>query len=228
TSVIFDADGYMFITDCFNQRLIGSGPNGFRCIAACSGSAGSSSSQLFYPHTMSFDSYGNIFVVDQSNNRVQKFLLLSNSCSGTATVTTMATVLWYNVPEFTAYTSWSANGITFANTTTIGVLPYGIFIDTNNTIYVSEFGANRVQVWHDSSSVPIRNLTSGLSNPYSLFVAIDGDIYVDNGGSNTRVDKWTLNSNASISAMYVKNSCWGLFIDINDNLYCSMNALNQV
>ncbi|CAF3964398.1 unnamed protein product, partial [Adineta steineri] len=228
TSVIFDADGYMFITDCFNQRLIGSGANGFRCIAACSGSAGSSSSQLFYPHTISFDSYGNIFVVDQENNRVQKFLLLPNSCNGTTTATTISTVLWYNVPEFTAYTSWSANGITFANTTTIGVLPYGIFIDTNNTIYVSEFGANRVQVWHDSSSVPIRNLTSGLSNPYSLFVAIDGDIYVDNGGSNTRVDKWTLNSNASISAMYVKNSCWGLFIDINNNLYCSMNALNQV
>ncbi|CAF4053159.1 unnamed protein product, partial [Adineta steineri] len=228
TSVIFDADGYMFITDCFNQRLIGSGANGFRCIAACSGSAGSSSSQLFYPHTISFDSYGNIFVVDQENNRVQKFLLLPNSCNGTTTATTISTVLWYNVPEFTAYTSWSANGITFANTTTLGTLPYGIFIDTNNTIYVSERGANRVQVWHDSSSVPIRNLTSGLSNPYSLFVAIDGDIYVDNGGSNTRVDKWTLNSSASISAMYVKNSCWGLFIDINNNLYCSMNALNQV
>ncbi|CAF0856137.1 unnamed protein product [Adineta steineri] len=250
TSVIFDADGYMFIADCSNQRLIGSGPNGFRCIAACSG-YGSSSSQLYYPVTLSFDSYGNIFVVDQSNNRVQKFLLLPNSCNGTTTVTTMATVtsinttqsaslvtnsttasssklLWYNVPEFTAYTSWSANGITFANTTTIGVLSYGIFIDTNNTIYVSEWGASRVQVWHDSSSVPIRNLTSGLSNPYSLFVAMNGDIYVDNGGSNTRVDKWPLNSSTSISAMYVKNSCWGLFIDINNNLYCSMNALNQV
>ncbi|CAF4254326.1 unnamed protein product, partial [Adineta steineri] len=67
-----------------------------------------------------------------------------------------------------------------------------------------------------------------LSNPYSLFVAINGDIYVDNGYANGRVDKWTLNSSASISAMYVKNSCWGLFLDINNNLYCSMNSLNQV
>ncbi|CAF1492677.1 unnamed protein product [Adineta steineri] len=90
TSVIFDADGYMFISDCWNHRLIGSGPNGFRCIAACFG-YGSSSSQLYYPHTMSFDSYGNIFVTDEYNNRIQKFLLLPNSCNGTTIVTTMAT-----------------------------------------------------------------------------------------------------------------------------------------
>ncbi|CAF0861197.1 unnamed protein product [Adineta steineri] len=250
TAVVLDADGYLFIVDYTNSRLIGSGPYGFRCIAACSGQ-GSQSNQLYNPEMLSFDSYGNIFVTDYNNNRIQKFLLITNSCTGTTTVTTMSTVtstnatqavtlstnlttassstlLWYNVPKFTAYTTWSANGITFANTTTLGTYPYGIFIDTNNTIYVSERSANRVQVWHDSSNVPIRNLTSGLSNPYSMFVAINGDIYVDNGGSNTRVDKWTLNSSTSISAMYVKNSCWGLFIDINNNLYCSMNALNQV
>ncbi|CAF4465935.1 unnamed protein product, partial [Adineta steineri] len=54
-------------------------------------------------------------------------------------------ILSYNLPEFTAYTTWSANGITFANTTTLGTSPYGIFIDTNNTIYVSERSTNRVQ-----------------------------------------------------------------------------------
>ncbi|CAF4026674.1 unnamed protein product, partial [Adineta steineri] len=250
TAVVLDADGYLFIVDYATSRIIGSGPYGFRCIAACSGQ-GSQSNQLYNPEMLSFDSYGNIFVTDYNNNRIQKFLVITSSCNGTTTVTTMSTVtstntaqsvslvtnsttassstlIWYNVPEFTAYTTWSANGITFANTTTLGTYPYGIFIDTNNTIYVSERSANRVQVWHDSSNVPIRNLTSGLSNPYSMFVAINGDIYVDNGGSNTRVDKWTLNSSTSISAMYVKNSCWGLFIDINNNLYCSMNALNQV
>ncbi|CAF1144870.1 unnamed protein product [Adineta steineri] len=216
TAVVLDADGYLFIADCNNHRLIGSGPYGFQCIAACFGQ-GSLSNQLKYPAMLSFDSYGNIFVTDSDNNRIQKFLLITNSC-----------ILSYNLPEFTAYTTWSANGITFANTTTLGTSPYGIFIDTNNTIYVSERSANRVQVWHDSSSVPIRNLTSGLSSPYSIFVTINGDIYADNGGSNTRVDKWTLNSSTSTSAMYVKNSCWGLFIDINNNLYCSMSALNQV
>ncbi|CAF0847103.1 unnamed protein product [Adineta steineri] len=239
TAVVLDADGYLFIVDSSNHRLIGSGPYGFRCIAACSGQ-GSLSNQLNFPIQLSFDSYGNIFVTDFNNYRIQKFLLITNSCITSTNTTQSAslvtnsttasssTLLSYNLPEFTAYTTWSANGITFANTTTLGTSPYGIFIDTNNTIYVSERSTNRVQVWHDSSSVPIRNLTSGLSSPYSIFVTINGDIYVDNGGSNTRVDKWTLNSSTSISAMYVKNSCWGLFIDISNNLYCSMSALNQV
>ncbi|CAF4069526.1 unnamed protein product, partial [Adineta steineri] len=241
-AVVLDADGYLFISDFNNNRIIGSGPYGFQCIAACSG-PGSQSNQLFAPRMLSFDTYGNIFVTDYGNSRIQKFLLITNSCNGTTMVTTMSTVtstnttlttasssklLSYNLPKFTAYTSWSANGITFANTTIIGTDPYGIFIDTNNTIYVAERTPNRVQVWHDSSSVPVRILTSGLSYPYSVFVTINGDIYVDNGGSNTRVDKWTLNSSTSTSAMYVKNSCWGLFIDINNNLYCSVYALNQV
>ncbi|CAF4109395.1 unnamed protein product [Adineta steineri] len=105
TSVIFDADGYMFITDMKNQRLIGSGPNGFRCIAACSGLYGSSSSQLYNPHVISFDTYGNIFVVDQFNNRVQKFLLLPNSCNGTTTVTTMVTVTSMNNTQSVSLTT---------------------------------------------------------------------------------------------------------------------------
>ncbi|CAF4174595.1 unnamed protein product, partial [Adineta steineri] len=105
TSVIFDADGYIFITDNWNHRLVGSGPNGFRCIAACSGAAGSTSTQLYYPHTMSFDSYGNIFVTDQYNNRVQKFLLLPNSCNGTTTVTTIATVTSMNNSQSVSLTT---------------------------------------------------------------------------------------------------------------------------
>ncbi|CAF4163469.1 unnamed protein product, partial [Adineta steineri] len=101
TSVIFDADGYMYITDNANHRLIGSGPYGFWCIAACSGSAGSSSNQLNFPHTMSFDSYGNIFVTDQHNNRVQKFLFLPNSCHTTSATTTTAATNTTSVTQTT-------------------------------------------------------------------------------------------------------------------------------
>ncbi|CAF4189689.1 unnamed protein product, partial [Adineta steineri] len=256
SSVILDADGYIFITDNANHRLIGSGPNGFRCIAACSGSYGSSSSQLYFPHVMRFDSYGNIFVTDSTNNRVQKFLLLPSSCNGTTTVTTMATVtsmnntqlvslttavseissttasysnsISYNIPKFTAYTMWSSNGITLANTTLVGTNPYGIFVDNNNTVYVSESSLNRVQVWREGSSQSTRNISGNLSNPYTVFVTSNGDIYVDNGYANSRVDKWALNTTNSTVAMNVKYICGGLFVDINNNLYCSPINYHQV
>ena len=81
TAVMMDGDGYLFILDCYHYRVVGSGPYGFRCVVGCTGGKGSSLSQLSASMSMAFDSYGNIFVVDTDNNRVQKFLLSSDTCS---------------------------------------------------------------------------------------------------------------------------------------------------
>jgi sugar lactone lactonase YvrE len=80
TGVMMDGDGYLFIADAWDNRIIGSGPYGFRCIVACSMNIGSSSTQLNGPRTLGFDSYGNLYVSDYSNNRIQKFILITNSC----------------------------------------------------------------------------------------------------------------------------------------------------
>ena len=72
TGVILDDNGYMFIVNRDNNRVIGSGPFGFRCLFGCSGT-GSAPNQLSGPITVRFDRYGNIFVVDQGNSRIQKF-----------------------------------------------------------------------------------------------------------------------------------------------------------
>jgi hypothetical protein len=78
SDVVLDADGYIFIADNVNQRITGSGPNGFFCVVGCTGSQGSASNQFNYPYSLSFDSYGNLFVVDRGNNRIQKILLTSS------------------------------------------------------------------------------------------------------------------------------------------------------
>jgi hypothetical protein len=80
TGVVLDADKHLFIVDSGNHRIIGSGPTGFWCIIGCFGS-GSAPNQLYNPQSMSFDSYGNIFVTDLKNKRIQKFVLATNSCS---------------------------------------------------------------------------------------------------------------------------------------------------
>jgi DNA-binding beta-propeller fold protein YncE len=79
SGVVLDGNGYLFIVDSNNHRIVASGPNGFRCIVGCSAVSGSSASQLYYPSAMNFDSYGNIYVTDQDNNRVQKFILMPNT-----------------------------------------------------------------------------------------------------------------------------------------------------
>ena len=64
--------------DYFNNRIVGSDPNGFRCLVGCY-EGGSQSNQLSNPFTLSFDRSGNMFVTDQVNHRIQKFLLMENS-----------------------------------------------------------------------------------------------------------------------------------------------------
>ncbi|CAF0793734.1 unnamed protein product [Adineta steineri] len=215
--ITLDGSGYLFIADTANNRIIGSGPYGFRCLFGCTTIAGSSSSQLYYPVTLSFDTYGNLFVADRYNNRVQKFILASNSCS-----------LSYNQPTFCYNTLWYSNASTFASSSTIGSQPYGIFINGINTVYVPNQVSNTILTWPQGSNTSTSNSYSNLSNPYSLVMSMTGDIYIDNGYSYGRVDKYIFNTSNRVTVMNVNGSCYGLFIDINNNLYCSLKNLHQV
>ena len=79
TDVFLDADDYLFIVDGYYHRVLGSGPDGFRCVVGCTGTNGSASNQLYNPRYLAFDNLGNLFVVDKDNNRIQKFLLTTNN-----------------------------------------------------------------------------------------------------------------------------------------------------
>ena len=78
--VMLDADGYLFIVDQGNNRIVGSGPLGFRCIVGCSGSSGSALNQLQGPRSLAFDTYGNLYVSDRENDRIMAYTLFNSSC----------------------------------------------------------------------------------------------------------------------------------------------------
>ena len=80
TGVVLDGDGYLFIVDSGHHRIVGSGPEGFRCVVGCSGLAGSAPDHMNNPQTLSFDTDGNMFVTDRDNNRIQKFILGNGTC----------------------------------------------------------------------------------------------------------------------------------------------------
>ena len=81
TEIMLDSDGYLFIMDSYNHRIVRSNLNGYQCIVGCSGNAGNLTNQLHNPYGFAFDTFGNILVSDQSNKRIQKFLLTTNDCS---------------------------------------------------------------------------------------------------------------------------------------------------
>jgi hypothetical protein len=133
-----------------------------------------------------------------------------------------------NQPQFCSTANWNSNGITFANQSIVGRDPLGIFINTNNTIYVANRQKNQIIVWEEGSINPTKIIDGDFTNPFSVFVTSNGDIYIDDGQENGRVQKWISTTNEFVTVMNVSSSCWGLFVDIIDNLYCSMQNDHRV
>jgi sugar lactone lactonase YvrE len=94
-------------------------------------------------------------------------------------------------------------------------------------VHVTAQDMNIVQVWLEGSISPTRTLSGNLTAPSGVFATINGDVYVDNG-NNYRIDKWTLNSNDSIYVTDIIWECTALFLDININIYCSIDVFHEV
>jgi len=92
---------------------------------------------------------------------------------------------------------------------------------------VADQANNRVLIWFEGDIIPTETISGDLNKPIGLFATTDGDVYVDNGKSG-QVDKWTLNATSSEPVINVSNTCFGLFIDLNNTIYCSMEIIHQV
>ena len=113
--------------------------------------------------------------------------------------------------------------MTFINRSFLDTAPRDIFVNSNNSIYFPHRRTGEIHMWQNDNHLNSTKTISGsLSDPYSIFVTTNGDIYVDNGQYNGRVDKWIVENETWISVMNVTSPCFGLFIDIYENLYCSM------
>ena len=136
----------------------------------------------------------------------------------------------YNRPRFYRYATWITNGITFASSNIVGGAPHGMFIDTNNTVYVANRESSRIHVWQTGQSFPSRNLTlTPATYPFSIFATSNGDIFFDNSYTNRRINQLTPTmTNTSIPVMTVPYVCYGIFVDITNILYCSLYDQHQV
>ena len=138
-------------------------------------------------------------------------------------------IVSFNQPRFRINTTWNSNATTFANQSLVGTLPFGVFVNSNNSIYIPNYKTGEILIWQNENDLnPTKTISGNLSYPYSLFVTMNGDIFVDNGDKNGRVDKWIQENETWISVMNVSSACYGLFIDIYENLYCSMYYNHRV
>ncbi|CAF3799406.1 unnamed protein product [Adineta steineri] len=128
----------------------------------------------------------------------------------------------FNQPKFCPTAAWNPFGTTFANQTTAGRDLVAFFININNTVYTISPDKKQILMWINNSISPNKFISANLFIPISMFVTNNGDIYYENGFDNGRVDKWISNTSTFVTVMNVDSQCYGLFIDNNNTLYCSM------
>ena len=95
------------------------------------------------------------------------------------------------------------------------------------TVYVTEQGLSQVHVYLESGVDAMPPITVDLSAPGGIYASPSLGIYVDTGYT-LRVDCWTLDGTSHAIVVNVTALCLGLFVDINDFLYCSLAAKHRV
>ena len=133
-----------------------------------------------------------------------------------------------NQPNFCPSSTWYLTAPVYINSTYTGVLPNGVFVDLNNTLYLANWGIDFVHIFYEGSQVPNKTLSTGLDGPCSLFATYSGDLYVDNGWSYAEVLMWGKNANSSTKIIQSTEECYDLFIDISNTIYCAATVWHQI
>ena len=127
----------------------------------------------------------------------------------------------YNRPKLSRNARWETNGSTVLTYTQIGYTVGSIFINKNNTLYIAPSSSGSILSFVAGNLSRVKNSASGAG----LFVTGNGDLY---SSSSNQVDKWSVNATSSLSVMRIFGTCYDIFVDINNTLYCSLNNMNQV
>ena len=135
-------------------------------------------------------------------------------------------VLSYNQPKLSPCAEWESVGITYTDDDQSGYF-MSIFIDKNNTLYISDLLHHRILEWHADDIEPSRIIAANMYAPQSVFVTTTGDVYANNDRSHS-VNKWTIDNGRGANILSPCDNCAGIFIDLNNVLYCSMYSRHQI
>ena len=149
----------------------------------------------------------------------------------------------YNQPKFCPLTTWNTNATTVVQSSaTFPFNPAGVFVNTNNTLFVSTRANPQILIWSEGNNTLLRYFNLSDYNQFHLFVTDNGDGYVSNGYYQAHyypngtvshyypswVNKWTINSTRTDLISYLDGYCFGIFVSVSNSLYCSIEAYHKV
>jgi sugar lactone lactonase YvrE len=141
--------------------------------------------------------------------------------------------------EISPCARWNPHGITVAGDGVVGnaptqlTTPKGIFlIQRTNTLYVADFGNERVQMFslNGPSSGAATTVASNIRAPSKIYVEDDEDgptVYISVFIGN-RVEKWTKGATQGIQLGGECRSCFGVAVDKEKNVYMSESDRHRV
>lgn len=133
----------------------------------------------------------------------------------------------WNQPRLCPNSTWNQSGFAIGTEVDVGRNPYGLFVTTNNTVYIAARYARRLMIWHETHFNPIQILRSNLDFLAGVFITDDGVLYtsVYNEGMVYNLPPEQLDNDPRAS---FNGLCLFIFIDFTQSFYCSMGGLHQV
>lgn len=163
-SIAVRSNGDIWVSDSSNCRIVKLKYNvsdNNVTLAGCFGHAGSGDGEIVFPGQLSVDKYGNVYVADTGNHRIQKFDANGNF-----------------IMKFGEY--GHGNG-QFIN-------PSGVTVSLRDYIYVADTGNNRIQMFDLSGNfIRLVSKVEGIPENYkyhSLDSDINGNLYVADSQNN--------------------------------------------
>jgi DNA-binding beta-propeller fold protein YncE len=165
--------GELLIVDTWNDRIVRTDAEGN--VVGLFGEVGSEEGCLQRPHAVATDKAGNIYVVDAWNHRIQKFS-----------------------PEGEFLLAFGSKGGPWGYDEADGkfTYPYGVAVDSEGRIYVSDFNNNRLQMFDHRGKFLIKWGTGGrqdgqFNRPAGLAMDSQDRLYVADLRNN-RIQRFTI------------------------------------
>ncbi|CAF1292333.1 unnamed protein product, partial [Rotaria sordida] len=256
--IFVDSTNALYIADYSNHRVqkwLSGASNGITVAGDPSGASGSLVYQLTNPTAVIVDQYGNIYVLDSGNRRIQKWE--PGSTFGITVVYELSLssplgMRFAQIPnQICAGPSWSSTFATVAGTGISGTSastlynPFSVYIDGLDTVYIADYNNHRVQKYLSGSTMGIQvagfGTTAGttgvyLNKPTAVFVNSNGVIYILDS-LNYRVQQWSSGQPMGITvaggrgqgAAYTQiSTSYALYVDAQSNIYISDCGNNRI
>ncbi|CAF5011905.1 unnamed protein product, partial [Rotaria sp. Silwood1] len=252
----FDGFSNMYVADRANHRiqLFRSGQTVGTTVAGTTGTAGGTYAQLSSPYGITVTQNGTMFIMDTNNYRVLRwqlgdpmgYIVAGGNGAGGAFTQIGTSYCLFVDNQYNVYISENSNHrvtVWYNQNKTAGALvaggnglgssaerlnyPWGLYVDSNQTVYIADASNHRVQRWLSGSSTgtTVAGTTSSagswsyqLNTPTAVTLDPYGFIYVLDYG-NSRVQKWFPGDSYGKTVISVTmGSPLGMEIDLSANI----------